>query len=96
LKNDAELHNVLANQSKAIAENINAQMSEHYYYKGNGESEVVISQGFTPLKSSAVNTSGEVKPLHWSPDDKRTISQYVYGGFSRCAYDMQKFHSDTE
>ncbi|WP_202634573.1 DEAD/DEAH box helicase family protein [Rugosibacter aromaticivorans] len=96
LKTDAELHNVLANQSKAIAENINAQMSEHYYYKGNGESEVVISQGFTPLKSSAVNTSGEVKPLHWSPDDKRTISQYVYGGFSRCAYDMQKFHSDTE
>jgi len=96
LKTDAELHNVLANQSKAIAENINAQMSEHYYYKGNGESEVVISQGFTPLKSSAVNTAGEVKPLHWSPDDKRTISQYVYGGFSRCAYDMQKFHSDTE
>ena len=96
LKTDAELHNVLANQGKAIAENINAQMSEHYYYKGNGESEVVISQGFTPLKGSAVNTSGEDKPLHWTPDDKRTISQYVYCGFSKCAYDKQKFHSDTE
>ncbi|MDP2794030.1 MAG: DEAD/DEAH box helicase family protein [Sulfurisoma sp.] len=95
LKTDAELHNVLANQCKAIAENIHAQMADQYY-EDPGESEVVVSQGFTPLKPGAAIASDDIKPLHWSPDDKRTISQFVYGGFSRCAYDYQKFHSDTE
>lgn len=28
--------------------------------------------------------------------DRRPIGQYVYGGFQRCAYAFQKFHSDTE
>ena len=95
LKTGEELHNVLANQGKAIAENIHAQMADHYY-EIVGESEVVIGRGFTPLKPGAAIASDDIKPLHWSPDDKRTIAQYVYGGFSRCAYDMQKFHSDTE
>ncbi|CAK0777134.1 type III restriction enzyme [Gammaproteobacteria bacterium] len=95
LKTDIELHNVLANQGKAIAENIHAQMAGHYY-ENTGELEVVVSQGFTPLKFGAAIALDDIKPLHWRPDDKRTISQYVYGGFLRCAYDNQKFHSDTE
>lgn len=55
-----------------------------------------ISQGFVPLKPCAFTAKDDVKPLHWAPDDKRTIGQYLYGGFMRCAYPYQKFHSDTE
>ena len=95
LKTDAELHNVLANQGKAIAENIHAQMALHYF-EDIGESEVVVSQGFTPLKPSAVTTEGEVLPLHQPPADRSRIASVVYGGFVKCAYTFQKFQSDTE
>lgn len=95
LKTEAELHNVLANQGKAIADNIHAQMAQHYY-ENLGECEVVVSQGFTPLKPSAVTTEGDVLPLHQPSADRSRIATVVYGGFARGAYTCQKFHSDTE
>jgi type III restriction enzyme len=95
LKTDEELHNVLSSYGKPIAENIHLQMA-HSYFEDMSESEVVVSQGFTPLKSCAFTAEGEILPLHQAPDDKGKIAQYVYGGFSKCAYPLQKFHSDTE
>ena len=92
---DSELHNVLANQGKAITANIHAQMALHYF-EDIGESEVVVSQGFTPLKPSAVTTEGEMLTLQQTPPDKSKISTVVYGGFDKCAYTCQKFQSDTE
>lgn len=95
LKEDEEVSNILSNHGKAIAENIRLQMAEHYQ-EGEYELEVVVRQGFVPLKDGAATAAGDTKPLHWAPEDKRTIGQYVYGGFARCAYVRQKFHSDTE
>lgn len=95
LKSDEELHNILGNYGKTIAENIHLQMAQHYF-EDISESEVVISQGFTPLKQCAFTAEGEILPLHQAPDEKGKIAQYVYGGFSKCAYPVQKFHSDTE
>ena len=95
LKTDAELHNVLANQGKAIAENIHAQLARHYV-EDVGEWEVIVSQGFTALKPSAVTAEGEVLTLQQTPPDLGRIATVVFGGFARCAYDFQKFHSNTE
>jgi type III restriction enzyme len=95
LTDDDALHNVLANYAKPIADIIHTQMAKHYIEESAG-SDVVISQGFVPLKPCAFTAKDDVKPLHWAPDDKRTIGQYLYGGFARCAYPYQKFHSDTE
>ena len=92
---EAAVHNILGNHGRAIAENIHLQMAKHYQEDSAG-SEVIVSQGFMPLKPCAFTAKDDVKPLHWTPDDKRTIGQYVYGGFQRCAYPFQKFHSDTE
>lgn len=92
---EAAIHNILGNHARDIAKNIHLQMSKHYVEDSAG-SEVIVSQGFTPLKPCAFTGKEDVKPLHWTPDDKRTIGQFVYGGFSRCAYQYQKFHSDTE
>lgn len=91
----AAVHNILGNHGRAIAENIHLQMAKHYEEDSTG-SEVIVSQGFMPLKPCAFTAKDDVKPLHWTPDDKRTIGQYVYGGFQRCAFAFQKFHSDTE
>ncbi|NMG17402.1 DEAD/DEAH box helicase [Aromatoleum bremense] len=95
LQTDDELHNILGNYGKTIAENIHLQMALHYY-EDISESEIVISQGFTPLKHCAFTAEGDILPLHQAPDEKGKIAQYVYGGFSKCAYPVQKFHSDTE
>ena len=95
LKADDELHNILGNYGKTIAENIHLQMAQHYY-EDISESEIVVSQGFTPLKHCAFTAEGDILPLHQAPDEKGKIAQYVYGGFSKCAYPVQKFHSDTE
>ncbi|MBK7356160.1 DEAD/DEAH box helicase family protein [Propionivibrio sp.] len=95
LQTDDELHNILGNYGKTIAENIHLQMALHYY-EDISESEVVISQGFTPLKHCAFTAEGDILPLHQAPAEKGKIAQYVYGGFSKCAYPVQKFHSDTE
>ena len=57
---------------------------------------MVVSQGFTPLKPSALTAEGEVRPLHEAPEDKSRIATLVYGGFARCAYSHQKFQSDPE
>ena len=95
LPDDDALHNVLANYAKPIADIIHTQMAKHYVEESAG-ADVVISQGFVPLKPCAFTAKDDVKPLHWAPDDKRTIGQYLYGGFMRCAYPYQKFHSDTE
>ncbi|MDP1548354.1 MAG: DEAD/DEAH box helicase family protein [Anaerolineales bacterium] len=95
LTDDDALHNVLANYAKPIAEIIHTQLAKNYVEESGG-SDVVVSQGFVPLKACAFTAKDDLKPLHWAPDDKRTISQYLYGGFARCAYPYQKFHSDTE
>jgi type III restriction enzyme len=95
LGSEEELHNVLANQGKAIADNIHAQMALHYF-EDPGDSEVVVSQGFTALKPGAVTADGDVLPLHQAPPDKSRIATLVYGGFTKCAYSYQKFQSDTE
>ena len=95
LTDDDALHNVLANYAKPIADIIHTQMAKHYVEQSAG-SDVVVSQGFVPLKPCAFTAKDDLKPLHWAPDDKRTIGQYLYGGFARCAYPYQKFHSDTE
>lgn len=95
LKTDDELHNILSNYGKTISVNIHLQMAEHYY-DDVSESEVVVSQGFTPLKPCAFTAEGDVLPLHQAPAEKSKIAQYVYGGFTKCAYPVQKFHSDTE
>ena len=95
LKTEDELHNILGNHGKTIAENIHLQMAQHYY-EDIAESEVVVSQGFTPLKPPSFTYVGEILPLHQAPADKGKIAQYVYGGFIKCAYPVQKFHSDTE
>jgi type III restriction enzyme len=95
LKTEGELHNVLANQGKTIADHLHSQMALHDF-EDIGESEVIVSQGFTPLKQSAITTKGDVLPLHQAPSDRSKIATLVYGGFSRCAYTYQKFQSDTE
>ena len=71
---------------------------QHHYWEEAVDYEVKISKGFTELKPSAYTASADEPPLNfrYSPTDKSNMAKYVFGGFSRCLYPVQKFQSDSE
>jgi len=62
------------------------------------EYEVVVSKGFTELKSSAYTASATDDPLDFkvSPADKSNMAKFLFGGFKCCLYPVQKFDSEAE
>ncbi|KJS04968.1 MAG: type III restriction enzyme, res subunit [Gammaproteobacteria bacterium BRH_c0] len=92
-----ELHNIFFGYGKLLADNIHAQMAEHYWQKATGY-EVKVSAGFTPLKEAAY-TKAKDQPIHNYRDtvaEVGKIKQMLFGGFLKCLYPYQKFDSDTE
>ncbi|MCB1224700.1 MAG: hypothetical protein KDK99_02705, partial [Verrucomicrobiales bacterium] len=89
---------VLKCHQKEIARFLHAQMQQHYWEDEGVEYEVVVSKGFTELKSSAYSVSYRDKPLDFRtpPRDKSNMARYVFGGFQRCLYPVQKFDSEAE
>ncbi len=94
---DDEVHQVLSQDNRAIARNIHAQMQANFWEKADSY-DVVVSQGFTPLKPCSYTVSGEqtVHDLFATVEDKQRIKQMLFGGFKKCLYPYQKFDSDTE
>lgn len=92
-----EARKVLRLHQRPIAHFIHAQMQEHYW-EAEVEYEVKISRGFTELKESAFTASDQSSLLDFrqSPSDKSNMGRFVFGGFSRCLYNAQKFQSDPE
>lgn len=88
---------VLRLYQREIARFIHAQMQEHYWEE-NVDFDVVKSQGFTELKESAYSVIKDESPCDFlqAPADKSNMAKYLFTGFSRCLYPLQKFHSDTE
>ncbi|MBF8274498.1 MAG: putative type III restriction enzyme, res subunit [Magnetococcales bacterium] len=88
---------VLRLHQKDIARFIHVQMLDHHW-EAIVEHEVIISKGFTELKSSAFTASKTEPPLDFrtSPPDKSNMSKYLFGGFHRCLYPVQKFQSEAE
>lgn len=92
-----EIAKVLRVYQKPIAALIHSQMQDHFWEDAAGY-EVKISKGFTELKPSAYTAGKDEAPLDFrqSPDDKSNMAKYLFNGFSRCLYPVQKFQSDPE
>ncbi len=88
---------VLRCYQRDIARFIYAQMQEHCWEEVL-EYEVVVSKGFTEFKSSAYTFAVNEPPADYrvSPADKSNMAKYVFGGFKRCLYPVQKFDSEAE
>jgi type III restriction enzyme len=88
---------VLRLYQRPMAAFVHAQMQEHYWEEAV-DYEVVVSKGFTELKSSAFTTSATEPPMDFrtSPTDKSNMAKYIFGGFQKCLYPVQKFQSDAE
>jgi type III restriction enzyme len=94
---DEDVRKVLRVYQRPIAQFVHAQMLEHYWEEVGGY-EVKVSKGFTELKSSAYTASATdpVRDFRQPPSDKSNMAKYLFGGFERCLYPVQKFQSDTE
>jgi len=94
---DDDTAKVLRCYQRDIARFIHAQMQEHYWEEAVGY-EVKVSKRFTELKPSAYTSSAQEPPADYrvSPADKSNMAKYLFGGFQRCLYPVQKFDSDSE
>ena len=94
---EEDTRKVLRLHQREIARFIHAQMQDHYWEEAI-EYEVRISKGFTELKPSAYTASAAEPPLDYrqSPAVKSNMARYLFGGFQRCLYPVQKFQSDSE
>jgi len=95
---EEEAGKVLWRHQKEIAAFIHAQMQQHYWEDDAVEYEVKINKGFTELKSSAYTASATDAPLDFkiSPKDKTNMAKFLFGGFKKCLYPVQKFDSEAE
>ena len=94
---EEETRKVLRCYQSDIARFIHAQMQSQYWEEAV-DYEVKVSKGFTELKESAYSYSLAEPPADYrvSPEDKSNMARYLFGGFDRCLYPVQKFDSEAE
>ena len=94
---EEEIWQVLHFHQKDIANFIHVQMHKHYREEVVGY-EAKISRGFTELKPSAYTATANEPPLDFrvSPTDRSNMAKYLFKGFTKCLYPVQKFHSEAE
>lgn len=92
-----EARRVLRTHQKDIARFIHVQMQEHYWEQATGY-EVQVIRGYTELKPSAYTHAVNEAPADYrvAPADRSNMTRYIFGGFERCLYPVQKFDSDAE
>jgi type III restriction enzyme len=94
---EEDVRKVLQVHRKDIARAVHSQMQQHYLADGNVEYDVKVSRGFTALKQSAYTANaGGTLDFRISPPDKSNMARYVFSGFQKCLYGLQKFQSDAE
>lgn len=73
-------------------------MQKHFWQDTDVDYEVVVTRGFTALRPSAYTAAAGEQPLDFrtSPADKSNMSKFLFSGFTRCLYPIQKFQSDAE
>ena len=94
----ADARKVLRLHQREIAQFVHAQMQQHFWQETDVDYDVVVTRGFTALRPSAYTAAAGDQPhdLRMSPADKSNMSRYLFGGFKRCLYSVQKFQSDAE
>jgi type III restriction enzyme len=94
---EEETRKVLRCYQRDIARFIHSQMQSHYWEEAV-DYEVKVSKGFTELKESAYSYSVAEPSVDYrvSPEEKSNMARYVFGGFDRCLYPVQKFDSEAE
>lgn len=92
---DEETRRALRFHQREVARFVHAQLQAHYWEEVSGY-EVVVARGFSALRPTAYLQSEAALDFRISPSDKTNMSRYLFGGFQRCLYPVQKFQSEPE
>ena len=94
---DSEVESVLDRDRRLIAKEIHSQMTQHFWESATSY-EVKVTGGFARLKECNVTATRDVAPVHFRETvaEVGKIKQMLFGGFKKCLYPLQRFHSDTE
>jgi len=92
-----DVKNVLQNHQHVLVNLIHSQMKEHYVEEA-AEFEVVVSRGFTTLTQNTwtAHRGEATRDFRAAVEDRQRIRGMLFGGFDKCLYPVQKFHSDPE
>jgi type III restriction enzyme len=95
---DDEVEPVLRQQGEALSRLIHSQMQAHYKEGADEGYEATVHRGWTELKPCAYTAAAGESPRDFrqAPPDLNRIGTYLFGGFRRCLYPVQKFHSNPE
>lgn len=93
-----EVEPVLRQQGEALARLIHGQMQSHYHEGSDDGHEVTVHRGWTEIRPCAYTVVEGEAPRDYreAPPDLSAIGRYLFGGFRRCLYPVQKFHSNPE
>lgn len=89
--------NILQYHSKRIAETIHAQMLQHQEQNVT-DYEVKVTKGFITLRNSnySIDATEMTRNFRAPVDNPQQIKSMHFGGFAKCLYPIQQFHSDSE
>jgi type III restriction enzyme len=90
-----DVERIVRGHARRLAEAVHAQMQDHYW-EADVEYETRVTAGMTELKESAFKAQEATQDFRVAPRDRANMAKYLFGGFSRCLYPVQKFDSDTE
>ena len=95
---DEEVEPVLRQQGEALARLIHGQMQAHYQEGADEGYEATVHRGWTELRPCAYTTAAGESPRDFrlAPTDLSRIGTYLFGGFRKCLYPVQKFDSNPE
>jgi type III restriction enzyme len=95
---DEEVEPVLRQQGEALSRLIHGQMQAHYEEGADEGYEATVHRGWTELKPCAYTIAAGESPRDFrqAPPDLSRIGTYLFGGFRRCLYPVQKFDSNPE
>ncbi len=97
LTNEDDVLNVLQYHQAQLVNIIHSQMQDHFEEKA-ADYEANVTKGFTTLRPSSYSIPVGEEPRYFRTpiEDKLMIRGMLFGGFTKCLYPVQRFHSDTE
>lgn len=97
LKSTEDIENVLLVHGKELARFIFEQMKQHYWETPT-DYRASVSRGFQLLRPQAFNVPNEqaVRNFRVAVVPAGDTKRHAFGGFRKCCYPYQRFHSNEE
>jgi len=94
---EEQLRTVLQGHARQMAEAAFAQMKENMW-RDQANYRVTVTAAFENLKPQTFDgfSQATVRDFRQAPERLSDIRRYIFGGFTKCCYQMAKFDSDTE